>query len=239
MKERPILFSGPMVRAILDGRKTQTRRVIKPQPCDVDNYDGAALLCFDGDERSYHIGARSDGGFPCPYGLPGDRLWVRESWNAQFAWDDEEDDVPYAWAHETERRLRVESRCQRASYAADESSYWVVGGRHGICSAPLEAERYEAPPRWMPSIHMPRWASRLLLEITDVRVERVQEITPHDACAEGVHIYAADKAPDVSDVAAFRDLWDSLKAERGYGWGANPWVWALSFKRVDGEVSHG
>lgn len=208
--ERPILFSAPMVRAILDGRKSQTRRVIKP------------------------VQSRDDGMWPagrnpasdCPYGRPSDQLWVREMW----AETDRPDGTPVV------------------TYAAGGC---IAVGRgpqrrtddflcHGIAWSDTPT-----PDRWRPSIHMPRWASRITLEITDVRVQRVQDIGEEDARAEGVlwvpghgEIEPADLEEGYSNYLncreGFQVLWDSINAKRGFGWDINPWIWALTFKRVEG-----
>ena len=175
MSERPILFSGPMVRALLDGRKTQTRRVVKPQP-------DAAL----GDLP----GAAWNAGFvnvSCPYGAPGDTLWARETWG------------PFEGGF---------------IYRADE----------GPNVKPDDG-------RWHPSIHMPRWASRLTLHIKSVRVERLQEISEADALAEGCTAKLAEEAPALDEARQdFRELWESINGPGS--WDANPWVWVVEFKRV-------
>ena len=206
MAEHPILFNGEMVRAILLGTKTQTRRVVKPQP---------------------H--GEGPGGYPvpqaivdCPYGQPGDTLWVRETWKATLM--------------RTGIRPIVKI-CYRAS--------------PGVFNGVLFEDDVLPPLRqldgkWRPSIHMPRWASRITLEVTGVRVERVQEISEDGARAEGTDICLDDNHADVKAcmrgcldiqyvetrryVRAFRCLWDSINARRGYGWGSNPWVWRVEFK---------
>lgn len=184
MKLRPILFSTAMVRALLDGRKTQTRRVI----VEPDSYG-----CLTGDCPHDHKDecAESMRGF-CPYGVPGDLLWVRET----FAY----------WSKTT------------AAYRSG-----------GPCSDG-EVRQFYTPTRWRPAIHMPRWASRLTLRLTDVRVQRVQEITEDDAIAEGI-----PRAYPIAKVE-FQDLWDDINAERGYPWPSNPWVWALSFEVIKQNV---
>jgi hypothetical protein len=185
MKERPILFSGPMVQAILDGRKTQTRRVVKPQP---EYWEQTGGYHYPLDKKPYRgapVGrVRSIDEYRCPYGQPGDRLWVRETWH---------------------------------QYAGGEVIYRADYG----------PESYQAGAKgWRPSIFMPRWASRITLEITGVRVERVQDISADDARAEGV------SAPDVLPRSKFATLWDSINAKRGYGWDMNPWCWCVEFKAV-------
>lgn len=218
MKERPILFSGPMIRAILEGRKTQTRRVIKPQPAgEIDNLG-------DGDSI---IDLLTDAVIACPYGQPGDRLIVRESgWERQAR---------------TPRMLR------------DGADTWApyYYDADGLTEADVDDFK-----RWgfkrRPSIHMPRWASRITLEVEAVRVERVNEITEEDAKSEGANREAAYDDPDLqyescdgidrgagpgyfcprSYKAGFSNLWDSINSSRGFGWEANPWVWVITFKRV-------
>ncbi len=184
-KERPILFSGPMVRAILDGRKTQTRRALQPQPATAS--DGR------------HLGWKKFAAEFCRYGVPGDTLWVRETW-------------------QHEDTACEDHRCGQPTHIYHKATE----------VAP------ETFARWRPSIYMPRWASRLTLEVTDVRIERVQEISVDDAIAEGVWIDPPDAHGFRSGVQrAFQELWDSLNAKRGFGFEANPWVWALTFKRIN------
>jgi hypothetical protein len=202
--ERPILFSGSMVRATLDDRKTQTRRVAKHRRRAFASvafdlpWIWARLIGAPGPDMQHSV--------RCPYGQPGDRLWVRE----------------------TLRRFGGS-----VEYAADgdlhRDAEWVWKRAH------------------LPSIHMPRGLSRLTLELTGVRVERVQDISEADAQAEGVErasdpdeCTSEDAAlnaecgyfPPRSYVDGYRLLWDSLNAARGYGGDANPWVWVLEFRRL-------
>ncbi len=184
MNEKPILFSAPMVRAIIEGRKTMTRRVVKPQHCFAPSMRQG--------ESAWNN---------CPYGQPGDTLWVRETW----AIGDRDNDV---------------------LYAADPS--WNV---NGVAVPPPVNKGTVHAGNWRPSIYMPRWASRITLEVTAVRVERLQEITEDDARAEGVALGIDGQTGRLeSGGAAFLKLWDSINAERGYGWTVNPWVWVVSFK---------
>ena len=179
MKERPILFSAPMVRALLAGTKTQTRRVIKPRHLAFFNQDAAAML-NDWNER------------PLPYGQPGDRLWVRETFG--------------------------------------------FSGSGYIPDIHFRATNPEAPilGRWHPSIHMRRIDSRITLEITSVRVERLQEISADDARAEGCPDKPVPGAEQASvDLLAklwYHDLWEQINGPAS--WDANPWVWAIEFRRV-------
>lgn len=192
MTERPILFSAPMVQAILAGQKTQTRRVIRLRhDADVVVVDGRVWKPARVDYSGY---------VDCPYGQPGDRLWVRETW-AQ------------ARAARHDQPLR-----DVIAYAADRESM---------------ADLFGIPDRrWRPSIHMPRWASRITLEVTGVRVERLRDITPADAMAEGVTVPSWDGTTEaLIYVEAYRDLWEQI---HGAGaWRANPWVWVVEFRRIE------
>ncbi|MFU2817981.1 hypothetical protein ACM7N9_29560 [Pseudomonas aeruginosa] len=195
MKERPILFTGPMVRAILEGRKTVTRRVVKPQP----DFLGSMV---DPNTPFKTLDAGLHARITCPHGQPGDRLWVREAWAADAQ-------VDAIAPHDL-------SQGEPIWYPADLSV------RQTGCSMISKG-------RGRPSIHMPRWASRILLEITAVRVERLQGITPNQCIAEGAW---REKDKELGRgqeaIAAFADLWRST----GGDWDANPWVWAVEFKRV-------
>lgn len=186
MRERPILFSAPMVRAILAGQKTQTRRIVKPQPLGDTAWKNDDQWIVSGH------GEAGDTGLHCPYGQPGDRLWVRETWaygiHALAAKSDA--DGPFV-------------------YAADQTTQ----GR--LCD------------RWRPSIHMPRAASRITLEITGVRVERLRDISEDDAYAEGV-THAEWGGMNARE--GFRRLWESLNGTGS--WEANPWVWVVEFQRI-------
>jgi hypothetical protein len=209
LRERPILFSGPMVRALLSGQKTQTRRVVKPEwqglPLDNPEYARRALES-------------------CPYGVADDRLWVRET--HQIA-----DARPELYEKAIADRP-TEPWPAHVTYAADDDAIQSV-----VDIPPAEwRESFDVDHvRWRPSIHMPRWASRISLELTDVRVEPLQKIGEADAIAEGVEEYAKaalSQKNDDSPVDRYRYLWDSLNAKRGYGWDVNPWVWVLAFRRV-------
>ena len=208
--DRPILFNGPMVCAILEGRKTVTRRPVKATKAHADGFmmldHGKGWRPYNafGDFASDHEGMEYP--IACPYGKLGDRLWVRETC---FINDYREASVP-----EQER-----ADCE-IHYRAD-----------GI----PDFEGEEELIRWRPSIHMPRWASRILLEVTDVRVERLQDITEEQALAEGIKKhsdggYHVEDGKHFSDspVESFACLWSSV----GGDWDANPWVWCVSFKRI-------
>jgi len=191
MKEKPILFSGDMVRAILEGTKTQSRRIVKPQPdIAVPGPIPGSGVCgrfTPEDEKFGRLGKT----IPCPYGHPGDRLWVRETW---------------AMAH----GLPPESHLRhQVLYAADYAP--------GMLGCPAR-----------PSIHMHRWASRITLEITGVRLERLQEISDADALAEGCS--AADMKSGDCLASVYARLWDQINGPGS--WAANPWVWVIEFKRL-------
>lgn len=195
MKERPILFSAPMVRAILDGSKTQTRRVVKP--CK-DRAFGAELAPCE------IAGEINAGDYThAKYGQPGDRLWARE-------------------AHAFVGTVDPGWLLYRAS------GYEAECARHGFDKPYPD----ESTIKWRPSIHMPRWASRITLEITGVRVERLQDISKSDSVAEGIFIHADFRNRDdkYGPVAAYCDLWESINGPGS--WDENPWVWVIEFKRV-------
>ena len=219
MKERPILFSGAMVRALLDGSKTQTRRAVKLQVQHDDSWVGGwkivhkrvtqALLTFN------QLGGKplgSDAAI-CPYGQPGDRLWVRETWL-----EDPEDDGTWAYTQYVGCKGSPLSDIPRKFQKPEHCIY-----REGWDGSDL---------RWRPSIHMPRWASRILLEVVSVRVERLQDIGVEEIEAEGVVTSDADimRHGCRARVIDFSRLWDSINGAGA--WSANPWVWVVEFKRV-------
>jgi hypothetical protein len=217
IKERPILFSGPMVRAILEGRKTQTRRVVKWKPYaagDVRNYNfsGMSLGFYMSDlPRSGYV-LRTRGGSSgcwndrtkpahCPYGKPGERLWVRESF------------LPC-------KGCGTPCRPSEASYVCfpDGGQVFGDGGVIDGTGKQLDWEGY----RFSPSIHMPRWASRITLEIVSTRIERLLAISEADKLAEGG---TADQP--------FGTIWKKINTEPGIRWEDNPWVWVVEFKRIN------
>jgi hypothetical protein len=234
MKERLILFNGSMVRAILGGTKTQTRRAINPQPerCELGGFvttDRKGKRWAHG-LGSNEAGTRRNFASRSPYGQPGDRLWVRETWKYS---DWTEDGLPWI-TYSADASERIASAIQY------DSDGW--GERVGEIWAELSRpENYDidgraADRRWRPSIHMPRWASRILLEIVSVRVERLQDISEADARAEGVTIeerhmsgYCAGEFLP-SAIRAYRELWESINGAGS--WEANCWVWVVEFKRV-------
>ncbi|EPJ5560552.1 hypothetical protein [Pseudomonas aeruginosa] len=223
MKERPILFSRPMVRAILEGRKTVTRRVMKPQP----DFLGSMV---DPNTPFKTLDAGLHARITCPYGEPGDRLWVRETWHVGKPHDKTAPADILA-------PLLAEGRGITVLYTA--------GGWQSVGPAGREEPIYpddQPLPDWAgkgrPSIHMPRWACRILLEITAVRVERLQDISEVQARAEGItdggcsncgnHESCECECPAPSAVDSFVHLWRST----GGNWESNPWVWVVEFKRV-------
>lgn len=238
MKERPILFRPEMVRAILEGRKTQTRRVVSPAPIYIESsgrwrwpipkgrrHPGCSPEVVTA-SREWWEYLPADA---FPYGAHGDRLWVRETWREDRQYSDNPDD---------------EGKLYGYLYRAD----------------PDEKDSKRDP--WRPAIHMPREASRILLEITGTRAERLKKISEADAAAEGVepncdatHVHECppcraegkcraageyidythdgDGFPAMSARESYRSLWDSINAERGFSWEANPWVWVVEFKVVE------
>jgi hypothetical protein len=229
IKERPILFSAPMVRAILDGRKTVTRRPVKT---DWIQSDLAPLNTAPG---LFHFWC--SGEHACPYGEPGQRLWVRESHAQVF-----EVDIPHG-------RYAGPIGTAGSPGKPDWKSRYVYRADGEMPNVQWHHVGDSQPVRWTPSIHMPRAACRILLEITDVRVERLQDISEEQAVAEGLiwqgqengktfYSHAERKYPPgahqqfgisgVDAVSAFRNLWNSVGGE----WDANPWVWVVEFKRV-------
>lgn len=233
MVERPILFSGPMVRAILAGTKTQTRRLMRDQPCcdsgiRVERYNPGVVDRFGNLHPGPEIfgaycGNGCDWGTVSPFGKAGDRLWVRETW-----YDD--DGLREPDDHSTDL----------IEYRADHDCHsWET-----CCPCRDDNGR----STWRPSIHMPRWASRITLEVTGVRVERLQDITEEDARAEGfplgwvptrITVTGLDgkkttsigTSIDLTARGGFCHAWDAINGKRAT-WESNPWVWVVSFRRV-------
>ena len=227
MKERPILFSGPMVRAILEGRKTQTRRIVKllhnnPLGAWEPTTVGGGSVKYVGGSPAPELAAiwhtRTGDCYVCPHGDVGDRLWVRETHEVRRI------------GTETFEGARPTRRYAGIAYQADD----------GRAEVDIDLDTFQALDAkesrgWAPSIHMPRWASRITLEITGVRPEHLQSISNADAEAEGVdflrHVPDADETLDACGL--FRCLWDGLNAARGHGWDANQWVWVVEFRRIE------
>jgi hypothetical protein len=212
MKERPILFSAPMIRAILDGRKTQTRRIMKPQPDAV--LDGEPYWHIGGYRT--RIGAKRP--FVCPYGQPGDRLWVRETCRAE--------ELPSGLdSPETLGVRYLADDCFIPIGNTPESGdVWLDLRYYGKRASPV------APVKTVPAIHMPRWASRITLEITGIRVERLQDISESDALAEGIDPkFPPDEQWANAARMRFADIWESINGQGS--WDTNPWVWVVEFRR--------
>jgi hypothetical protein len=215
MRERPIIFSAPMVRAILEGRKTQTRRVVKPQPpaghdfagftaCSTCRADVGKAVWGAGDVRTV---LREKHRVRCPYGQPGNRLWVRES----LGYCNE-----YGHFYAADRTFL----CSVFDDEAKQTGYSYEGDMGGAS---------------VPSIHLPRRWSRITLEVTGVRVERLQDISNDDARAEGVLPAYADQCVSLGHpfnaLPLFRELWGHINGPDS--WDANPWVWVVEFRRID------
>ncbi|EPN1614149.1 hypothetical protein ACTV1J_000539 [Cronobacter turicensis] len=229
MKEHPIIFNAEMVRAVLSGNKTQTRRIVNPQP-ELTKGSGfswnGALYGAGSDERETN---RNFAHVKCPHGKPGDRLWVRETWS-----DVNSEGCPaVAYRADSDTRLLAEIETFRDEdgvlNTADPrlDKYWFAAWSGDLFSG--------TEGSWRPSIHMPRWASRITLEITGVRVERLASISSDDARAEG---YPAARAADGGNIDPwlwFRDLWDGIYPEQSFK--ANPWVWVIEFKRIEGGAA--
>jgi len=235
VRERPIIMSGESVRAVLAGAKTQTRRVIMtPRSAlwsrtkraylahcwTVGEHPGGGWMAVDVPDadlsRFSHI---DSAGFPCPYGRPGDRLWVRETF--RLLYDGYGDRYSLLYGDTTER-----------AFAPNDAATDLIGREKW---QPVTGDDQHAG-RWRSPIHMPRWASRLTLEVTGVRVERVQDISDDDAKAEGCPAPAGYTYSDGRDCYrdTFRDHWNALNLPRGYPWEANPWVFVIEFKKVVG-----
>ena len=215
MKERGIIFNGAMVRAILSGKKTQTRRALK---CDfqavAERDDGSPWPWRENCELA------EDYWYPCPFGEPGDRLWVRETFG-------------YVSPDEHERphsECNIEYRADLPPGCTDRPGNWPAE----------ECAGDPARPRWRPSIHMPRSAARIILEITDVRVERLNSISEDDCRKEGCqggHGAIPGYQYSATPREQFRHLWQSIYGQES--WDGNPWVWVVEFKQVPASAGKG
>ncbi len=205
MNEYPILFSAEMVRAILDGRKTQTRRIIKAKHeegviCGAAAAPGHAIESWGGGQWSRAVHSEC---LASPYGAIGDKLWVKETWAAWDKFDGDASEISGRAKDLVERGITQ----GHISYRADPQTH---------------------ADKWRPSIFMPRWASRITLEIVSVRVERLQDISHRDALAEGVE-YDVSKQ-DGNPIARYQKLWESINGKGS--WAQNPWVWCVEFKKL-------
>jgi hypothetical protein len=250
MKQHPILFSTPMVKAILEGRKTQTRRIIKPQPDDSGLWNDTEFPRSLQSPLKGWNGSTDDGNsreWKCPYGKVGDVLWVRETWAKACLSED--------------GASPIEGTDWKYWYKADndwQNKEW----HHPDKDGPQDS------PKWKPSIHMPKSACRIFLETTDIRAERLQDISEEDAIAEGVRdeidgsgVWPRDYSLcpmcggtglhfglgenlGVTEVSCetcttykkrFKILWQSINGEES--WNSNPWVWVISFKQIDKPIN--
>lgn len=222
MKERTMIFNGEMVRAILDGRKTQTRRIMKVQPenaelglrritdSSVAKEVGMYFWCL---ADACGVKHRSNL-FSCPFGEVGDRIWVREAFQGPLI----PEEALSEFLGENPDKFESPAYCE---YAAD-------GGPRPEYVDADDNTRYG----WRPSIHMPRWASRITLEITGVRVERFASISSDDARAEGYPTFRAADGGNIDPWLWFRDLWDGIYPDQSFK--AHPWVWVIEFSRIEG-----
>lgn len=219
MKERPILMSAPMVRAILDDTKTQTRRVVKQQPPAIVS---TVYRPFTDEPNNWHgYGADAIHWYGrCPYGAPGDRLWVRETWNGPLVSVERWESV------NSPSEIEKPEHCRYAADGGNPPEY-------------LDADE-NLRRGWRPSIFMPRWASRITLEVTGVRVERLQDISEADAISEGVTarerggvrmFFVGTEAAGTTAAGCYQQLWASLNGPGS--WDANPWVWVVEFERIE------
>lgn len=239
MKERGMIFNGEMVRAILDGRKTQTRRIMKPQPepCPRGGHWWPSnvfktMLHVEEEMQNGKGGWGGLVGDACPFGDVGDRIWVREAYRFPASLDD----VSPTGVGEMAVATGYKKPWAPTFY---EFTGTFSDGWKGFETPPKVSDA----GKLRPSIHMPRWASRILLEITDVRVERLNAISQEDAQAEGMEL--TGWRPTYSDPDSggevmtpydnFAELWSSIYGDES--WKANPWVWVISFKRVEGGAA--
>lgn len=266
MKEHPIIFSAPMVRAILGGRKTQTRRVIRPQPNVgpsvvqvrlephpfspsllantpaeglIGGRDRLAWVAYDWIDNPIGI---EEINWLSSFYQPGDRLWVREGWRIG-AWDEDTGRVAIDY--------RADGYCRREwlEIAGDDSGdifnrLWIQSTDDAEKALGVQEfyhwEPGKSPCRWRPSIFMPRWAARILLEVASIRAERLQDISASDCLAEGMDglttLFSNSDEPcddrGISVHEQFFELWDSLNARRGHDWHSNPWVQVIEFKII-------
>ncbi|HAW5564136.1 TPA: hypothetical protein JL066_002917 [Salmonella enterica] len=252
MNERGMIFNGEMVRAILDGRKTQTRRVMKPQPDPCPAPRGGHWWPSNAFKTMLHVEEEmqnNKGGWgglvgdACPFGDVGERIWVRETW----ATLGNEDGCCVDW---NDNLCKGDEKTAARIYRA---SCEQRPGDYGLWSIPDNAdwkphtENQKFEGAWRPSIHMPRWASRITLEITDVRVERLHNISERDALREGLFQlpasgrYCLQPGMQYFGMASrsakevYSWLWASIYGEES--WAANPWVWVIEFKRVEGGAA--
>ena len=231
MTERPIIFSGANVCSVRAGDKTHTRRVIRWSQKSIE-HDGCTLLeQGDGTMWPYNCSDGNESPLASPYGLPGDQLWVRETWA-----DVNSEEGPAILYRADGGMASWHEWCvdRGPDYGAGPSmNYDAYPGDYVMWWSDLW--NGEPEHSWKSPIYMPRWASRLTLKVIDVRAEKVQDISLDDAAAEGCE--GTDGEPSlhgpVDEIGVFAALWDSINAKRGFGWDVNPWVWVVEFKRVE------
>lgn len=228
MKERPILFSAAMVIAILDGSKTQTRRIVKPQPEFAQVYDFKGKRLYDGENRRWcwngHVSdiwtEVTEALAPhCPYGKIGDQLWVRETFMLESSYGCELDYKPSSSIHPVQWHSEDDGDGGQVRWF--EQPHYRATEPDAELTNPDTDERI----KWRPSIFMPRWASRIQLEITDVRVEKLKAISEGDIIAEGC------PPQFLLGQNWYRPLWESINGPGS--WEANPYIWAISIKRIE------
>ena len=235
--ERPVLFNGEMVKAILEDRKTMTRRVMKrSMPGDISE----CRLTKDNILYMEHLGGYTT--FrprACPYGTPGDRLWVKETWKIASFMEGDPIEFQYkadgAIAEEniSSDCLNYEDWYERV--CIQSTDYLIkIGWKYKDGEGCFRWENGKSPLPWKPSMFMPHWASRIMLEITNVRLGQVQEISEDDATKEGCVPYVDpfENTKITNARQGFVQLWNFINEKRGFGWEANPWVWVIEFKRV-------
>lgn len=238
VKERPIIFSGEMVKAILDGKKTMTRRVIKS---DIGAYDHGHIIKQSSDKSregsacffNKPVGCMvtSSKLVKCPYGKIGDRLWVREKFNL------------FTFSEDMESAYPLKNLCTADEWEDEDA--WGRIQKDIIYAESEKAREFFKNDKFRSPLFMPRWVSRILLEITDIRVERLNDISEADAVKEGLRILPASGRYVVNPgdqhfggashdaVEVFSWLWDSLNTKKGYPWSSNPWVWVVEFKVIE------
>lgn len=224
MKVTPLIFSTDMIRALLDGRKTQARLPIKNVFSHLVPALGEYRDCIkDIDGMPSCIEYRPSNWEVCPYGQPGDLLWVREAFAIRYQ----------SWHYTDGHRYRID---YKAGGPAPIHPYKAPR------AYPRHSHTTDGELAWAPSIHMPRWASRITLRITDVRVQRVQDISNDDITHEGMKEWPPDEPGTLTELGeqairgSFHVLWDCINASRGHLWESNPWVWALTFEVIQANV---
>ena len=223
MKERPILFNSEMVKAILDDRKTQTRRIIKLQPPENSRVIYDSLDCYEGEGWAFQYPKQIAGGLyhnaifelpqkgKCPYGQVGDRLYVREG---------------------------IYGKLPESGQSVMPLTYYKADDSKVILYFDDESGKDQAPVGWcyknkaLSARFMQKRFARIWLEVTNIRVERVQDISKDDCVSEGIK-HCVDLSKKTSDHFRFIVLWDSINNKRGFGWNKNPWVWVVEFKRIE------